>query len=80
MSGDQAEFPPLEHSVYSGRERLGRYSRVGVKQYAAYDAGDAHLGNFKSRRAAYRAVSDANAVPKRSTVCRRRRVTARGAS
>jgi hypothetical protein len=59
MTGDQAEFPPLDHSVYLGRERLGRYSRVGVKLYAAYDADNAHLGNFRTRLAAYQAVSGA---------------------
>lgn len=58
-SGDQPDFPPLDHSVYLGRERLGRYLRIGKRLYAAYDAGDLHLGNFKSRQAAYRSVTDA---------------------
>jgi hypothetical protein len=35
-----AEFEPLEHSVYCGRQRLGRYVRVGPKRYATYDAGN----------------------------------------
>jgi hypothetical protein len=52
----EAEFEPLEHSVYSGRQRLGRYARIGSQKYAAYDAGDRHLGEFKSRRDAYLAV------------------------
>ena len=51
------EFEPLEHSVYLGRERLGRYSRIGPKLYAAFDAKDRLLGKFKRRKDAYAAVS-----------------------
>lgn len=58
-ASSKAEFPPLDHSVYLGRKRLGRYVRVGLKLYAAYDADNRHLGNFTARRAAYQAVSDA---------------------
>ncbi|MEJ1937729.1 hypothetical protein WDZ92_46650, partial [Nostoc sp. NIES-2111] len=50
------KFEPLEHSVYCGRQRLGRYSQTGKKSYAAFDARDRFLGQFKSRRAAYAAV------------------------
>jgi hypothetical protein len=59
MSDDQADFPPLDHSVYFGRERLGRYFRASKRIYASYDNDDAHLGNFRSRQAAYQAVSNA---------------------
>jgi hypothetical protein len=45
----QPEFEPLEHSVNLGRERLGRYSRIGQKLYAAFDAKDRLLGQFKRR-------------------------------
>jgi hypothetical protein len=54
----QLEFEPLEHSVYFGRERLGRYSRIGQKLYAAFDAKDRFLGKFKRRKDAYAAVSN----------------------
>jgi hypothetical protein len=52
----EVEFEPLAHSVYSGRQRLGRYVRVGPRKYAAYDADDCLLGEFKSREEAYSAV------------------------
>jgi hypothetical protein len=39
-ASNNSEFEPLEHSVYIGRLRLGRYVRVGLSQYAAYDADD----------------------------------------
>jgi hypothetical protein len=57
LQGKQPEFEPLEHSVYLGRERLGRYSRIGPKLYAAFDAKDRLLGEFKKRKDAYAAVS-----------------------
>jgi hypothetical protein len=50
-------FKPVEHSVYFGRERLGRYSRVASHLYAAFDAQDRLLGQFKQQRMAYVAVS-----------------------
>ena len=49
---------PLENSVYLGRERLGRYSRIGQKLYAAFDGNDRLLGQFKRRKDAYAAVSN----------------------
>lgn len=49
-------FEALEHSVYSGRQRLGRYSRIAPRLYAAFDAEDRPLGNFQAARAAYAAV------------------------
>ena len=58
----QLEFEPLEHSVYLGRERLGRYSRIGPKLYAAFDAEDRFLGEFKKRKDAYAAVSVASSA------------------
>jgi hypothetical protein len=56
VKSKEVEFEPLEHSVYSGRQRLGRYARVGPKKYAAYDAGDRLLGEFKSHKEAFLAV------------------------
>lgn len=53
----EAEFESLEHSVYCGRQRLGRYARIGTRKYAAYDAGDRLLSEFSSRNEAYSAVS-----------------------
>jgi hypothetical protein len=52
----KSDFEPLEHSVYRGRRRLGRYARVAPKRYAAYDADDRPLGEFKRRKKAYAAV------------------------
>lgn len=63
----QPEFEPLEHSVYHGRERLGRYSRIGQKLYAAFDAKDRLLGEFKRRKDAYAAVSNGNCAATSST-------------
>jgi hypothetical protein len=60
LQGKQVEFEPLEHSVYLGRERLGRYSRIGPKLYAAFDTDDRLLGEFKRRKDAYAAVSNAS--------------------
>ena len=60
LRGKQPEFEPLEHSVYLGRERLGRYSRIGPKLYTAFDAKDRLLGEFKKRKDAYAAVSIAS--------------------
>jgi len=42
-------FEPLERSVYVGRLRLGRYLRVRVNLYAAYDARNQLLGHFGNR-------------------------------
>lgn len=53
------EFDPVEHSVYLGRERLGRYSRAGKNLYRAFDAGDRLLGDFGRPCEAYKAVSAA---------------------
>lgn len=55
-SDSDVPFDPVEHSVYDGRERLGRYSRTAVDAYAAFDAEDHPLGEFSSRRTAYLAV------------------------
>ena len=52
----KSDFEPLEHSVYHGRRRLGRYACVAPKRYAAYDADDRPLGEFKRRKDAYAAV------------------------
>ena len=41
------DFEPLEHSVYVGRQRLGRYERLAKARYAAYDANNRSLGRFK---------------------------------
>ena len=38
--GKQPEFELLEHSVYLGRERLGRYVQTDRKKYKAFDAND----------------------------------------
>ena len=54
-----AEFEPLNHSVYVGRQFLGRYERVSAKQYAAYGANGRRLGTFGKRSAALAAIGRA---------------------
>jgi hypothetical protein len=56
-----AEFEPLDHSVYDGRRRLGRYVRIAPIWYAAYDAEDRPLGEFSRRQDAYAAVAGISA-------------------
>src|ERR1035437_9811777 len=51
------DFEPLEHSVYSGRRRLGRYVRIAARRYAAYDSHDRLLGDFKKRKDAWAAIA-----------------------
>jgi hypothetical protein len=55
------EFEPLEHSVYHGRQRLGRYVRIAARRYAAYDARNRLLGKFKKRKDAWAAIGRASA-------------------
>jgi hypothetical protein len=50
------QFEPLEHSIYIGRHRLGRYIRIGVRRYAAYDASNQLLGRFTKRADALVAI------------------------
>jgi hypothetical protein len=40
-------FERLEHSVYVGRLRLGRYERIAKGKYAAYDTCGRLLGRFR---------------------------------
>jgi len=54
-----ADFEPLEHSVYVGRRFLGRYERVSVKRYAAFDESGRRLGGFGKRAAALVAIDRA---------------------
>jgi len=53
------KFEPVEHSVYVGRCRLGRYSRIAPRKYAAFDACDRPLGEFKRRKDAWKAIGRA---------------------
>ena len=47
---------PIEHSVYIGRERLGRYAQTDRRKYKAFDANDRPLGNFRVRTRALAAI------------------------
>jgi hypothetical protein len=47
------------HSLYIGRERLGRYVQLGRKQFKAFDALDRPLGNFRVRTRALAAIRKA---------------------
>ena len=55
-----SEFELQEHSVYHGRRRLGRYERVAKQRYAAFDAVDQPLGEFKRRKDAWAAIGRAD--------------------
>jgi hypothetical protein len=55
---------PIEHSVYIGRERLGRYVRIDRKKYRAFDANDRPLGSFRVRERALAAIRKALRVRK----------------
>jgi len=48
-----------EHSVYIGRERLGRYVQTFRKKYRAFDAYDRQLGTFRVRARALAAIRKA---------------------
>lgn len=61
MSADVQFFEPLEHSVYLGRERLGRYLQTAPKRFAAFDARDRLLGDFKKQKDACAAIANAYA-------------------
>jgi hypothetical protein len=50
---------PIEHSVYIGRERLGRYVQTDRKQFKAFAANDRPLGNFRVRERMLAAIRKA---------------------
>jgi hypothetical protein len=50
---------PIEHSVYIGRDRLGRYVQTDRRKYKAFDANDRPLGNFRVRASALAAIRKA---------------------
>lgn len=56
VPGAQPPFEPLAHSVYVGRQRLGRYVRVAETRYEGYDARDRLIGSFRKRADALAAV------------------------
>lgn len=47
---------PIKHSVYIGRQRLGRYQEIVCKRYQAFDADERPLGGFRTRRKALAAI------------------------
>lgn len=59
-----AQQRPIEHSLYWGRERLGRYVQIGRKRFRAFDAQDGPLGSFRIRARALAAIRKAWAKPK----------------
>jgi hypothetical protein len=50
---------PIEHSLYFGRERLGRYVQIDYKRFKAFDHHDRFLGNFRKRARALAAIRKA---------------------
>jgi predicted phage tail protein len=59
-----ARWKDIEHSVYVGRERLGRYVQTDRTNYRAFDANDRQLGNFRVRARALAAIRKAQAKRK----------------
>jgi hypothetical protein len=59
------DFDPLEHFVYHGRQHLGRYTRIAPQRYAAYDANDCPLGEFRKRKDAWAAIGRSAAGARR---------------
>ncbi|HEY8335296.1 MAG TPA: hypothetical protein VIQ05_16000 [Tardiphaga sp.] len=55
------DFEPIDHAVYLGRERLGRYLQTAPKRFAAFDARDVLLGDFKKQKDACAAIANAHA-------------------
>ncbi len=60
-SQNRARPKPIEHSVYIGRERLGRYLQNGPKKFKAFDANGRLLGNFRVRKRMLTAIRKAAA-------------------
>lgn len=60
------KFDSLEHSVYLGRQRLGRYVQTDRKKFKAFDANDRLLGNFRIRNRMLAAIRKAAARSARS--------------
>jgi len=54
-----ARQKPIEHSLYLGRERLGRYVQMGHKRFKAFDALNRPLGKFRIRGRALAAIRKA---------------------
>ena len=50
---------PIQHSLYFGRQRLGRYVQTDRKEFKAFDALDRPLGNFRVRARALAAIRKA---------------------
>ena len=49
----------IEHSLYFGRERLGRYVQLDRKRFKAFDALGRPLGSFRIRTRALAAIRKA---------------------
>jgi hypothetical protein len=54
---------PIEHSLYFGRERLGRYVKVDRKTFKAFNSKNRRLGTFRTRARALAAIRKAWARP-----------------
>jgi hypothetical protein len=50
---------PIEHSLYFGRERLGRYLKIDRKTFKAFDFKNRRLGSFHTRARALAAIRKA---------------------
>jgi hypothetical protein len=50
---------PIEHSLYFGRERLGRYVKIDRETFKAFDFKNRRLGSFRTRAGALAAIREA---------------------
>jgi hypothetical protein len=57
--GSALRQKPIQHSLYLGRERLGRYAQTDRKTFKAFDSHDRLLGNFRKRARALAAIRKA---------------------
>jgi len=58
--GATSPFEPIEHSLYFGRLRLGRYIQIAKRRVDAFGPRDEPLGAFKSRVQALTAIRKAS--------------------
>ncbi len=53
----EPNFIPLEHSVYVGRDRVGRYLQNGLRLFVAFDCDDNPVGTFQKQKDACAAMT-----------------------
>jgi hypothetical protein len=51
-------FEPVQRSVYTGSQYMGRYVQTGLKAFEAFDAADHPIGVFSSNNDAVAAIGN----------------------